>query len=371
MSTMKLGLEDSCQCRVSTATRLQTDTLSTLGDPWEEVNEFSQPREHRNDTFTLRDKLPVAELSNEKRVLNCGSWVETVYAKRQPRPSEFEPPQLTAAMHKLPEGQADVVREMYHAIVNGQLAAAMHSAMHKCADRPINFKHEIHLASVRAQTALDEYLECHGCVHSSMEELIAYLDDHLQGVGTRHVPSDEIRQRVADNQQQLNHRSKAVKDAQLWLQTLRTQYQQEQENVEVNSNSHDAIEPESDDDTKSDISNTSSDVPTVVEEYFQAAREAFIEDERLAELENEYEDLVAASTRDRDGQEDPNAAVTNAVKAYRQKRQELGGLLGILHYRLHARREACLDQGIDPEHFRYRRLSHHNRHPLAESSGTP
>ena len=108
---------------------------------------------------------------------------------------------------------------------------------------------------------------------------------------------------------------------------------------------------------QSELSETSSCDPPMLEEYFDKAREIFVIRERIAELEQQTEE---AAVQHADG----NGLVGTETKSeVNRARQTLVGALVIAESELHELRESCIRQGIEPEHKRYRRISEPTKRP--------
>jgi hypothetical protein len=111
-------------------------------------------------------------------------------------------------------------------------------------------------------------------------------------------------------------------------------------------------------DGMSEVSQTSSKAPPVLERYFELAGEEYVVDERLTELDVEHQEALTKYRKNRSGcghqaQESPS----NAEDLYRQRRRELVEARGIARGQLQVQRDICLSQGINPEHHRYRRMT--------------
>ena len=114
-------------------------------------------------------------------------------------------------------------------------------------------------------------------------------------------------------------------------------------------------------------SDSSSEAPSLLEEYFDKAGEVFVAKERLTELDLEQEALLAQSQC--------IAAYTNALpsfecspeRSFKGRRMALMEALTTAEEELCCLREACLHQGIEPELVRYRRVSVRNERPAVFS----
>ena len=115
-----------------------------------------------------------------------------------------------------------------------------------------------------------------------------------------------------------------------------------------------AVPPNFQDDN---ISVASSDIPDEAELYFEAARDVYVIDERVTEVEMEYQEVLAARSA---LHTETEAAQEEADQTREQQLLELIQELSAKYDLLHLRLKACLDIGIDPERFRYRRLSIHD-----------
>lgn len=306
---------------------VEEETQTMLGGPWEHIAESAHTNDHNNDTSFTRSETSKEESSSAIVYPNCDP-----YGERVPAGGCCEEPSIIFAPSTSEDQQLSKHRS--------------------------NLSRELRYASSYAELAVDEYLECYCQIHSSTEQLFAHLQDHLREVGLSRDSSDSLLQRIADNKSLLISRSNLVKEARLKRMALQNAIRQQQEVDQLDQMMYPDIETSADD-SESDRSST-SDVPTVVEEYFEAAGEAFVVDERLMDLENEHHDLAMARQRDCGQEEDPSRSSVEFENIYKRTKLELGGTLAILHYRVDARRDACLAQGIDPERYRYRRLSNHS-----------
>lgn len=235
-------------------------------------------------------------------------------------------------------------------------------------NRTVELDLEMDATLARVQCDLRGFTECYDRAHASIEKLLSGLSSLDQPLQSNPAVCF-ARQSIATEKELLAEKLRAVQEARLRFANLRAMRFQRHEldqaferetkapRFERNPEAH------TDDDSKSDVSDTSLDVPAVVEQYFEAARDAFLEDERLTELDDVYPEK-AASTQNQTDVRIATASSPRSDCTYTQERQEICGRLAIAHYRMHARREACVAQGFDPEQFRYRRLSSHDRQKL-------
>lgn len=130
-------------------------------------------------------------------------------------------------------------------------------------------------AARKREEALDHYLELYGRLQSSIEEILSDLDGafqqsagyevfvakpaHVRNGKTAIKEARSELMRVLDAASEARH-SDSFLDRPPWL-----------------------------DGKSGSIGFSTSEVPPLVEEYFRTASEAFVEHERLADLENEYE----------------------------------------------------------------------------------
>ena len=111
------------------------------------------------------------------------------------------------------------------------------------------------------------------------------------------------------------------------------------------------------------LSDTSSDAPSALENYFDKAREVFVAKERLVELENEYHDSVRLGSESRQSDGEPRTDPETDLE-YTLMRQQLLETVTLAESELYELREICARQGIEPELNRYRRISGRNKRPV-------
>ena len=102
------------------------------------------------------------------------------------------------------------------------------------------------------------------------------------------------------------------------------------------------------DDSASAISESSSNAPNDVNEYFRLCREIFLIKERISELTLDEAASVESMA---------NSESATNLGYFEAKRKELNYALENVQQEMDAHREACLARGINPERFRHRRLS--------------
>ena len=108
---------------------------------------------------------------------------------------------------------------------------------------------------------------------------------------------------------------------------------------------------------QTELSDTSSNAPSAVEDYFDKAREVFVIKERLAELDQEQSDRTSQSQSELEQNDSSRCDDRESDDDYHSQRQQLLEALVLAESELHDLREACLRDGIEPELNRYRRIS--------------
>lgn len=323
MSTVDLISEDKCQWPDTAPLCLDEETQFMLGGPWEDISHFEQPTTRRRSASLTHEKPLGRGNLNATSICSSCSCEGGVSATQLSEPDYCNSSQQS----------------------NG---TSTHS---------LNLNHEIEVASKHTEQALDDYLECYSQAHSSLEELFHELRGGLQKSDQTNAIPHDLPQGISEARNMLMSQANVVKEAQLKRMALRSAMQEQDRCTRFDCVQ--CLEAEAvfdDDDSTSDVYSPST-IPIVVGEYFRIAGEAYIENERLVDLEHEHEAQLAAF----DCGENMDECIADTESTYQRKRQELGLTLAILHYRLHAQRDACVAQGFDPERYRYRRFSSHQR----------
>lgn len=114
----------------------------------------------------------------------------------------------------------------------------------------------------------------------------------------------------------------------------------------------------------SDVSDTSSNGPSELEDYFDKAGEVFVVKDRLADLEQEFDEHRQHVQWRCEANDHSATSGTIAEERYAVERQRLLAELAVAESELSTLRQACLRRGIEPEHARYRRMSERNEKPV-------
>lgn len=109
------------------------------------------------------------------------------------------------------------------------------------------------------------------------------------------------------------------------------------------------------------LSDTSSIAPSVLEDYFDKACEIFVAKERLVELDQAHIDLCSGSASDSQQSCDCQIFQPETYTEYNNRRQKLHDQLATAQAELNDLRQACIDQGIEPQLNRFRRVSERSR----------
>ncbi|KAK5170651.1 uncharacterized protein LTR77_005240 [Saxophila tyrrhenica] len=108
-----------------------------------------------------------------------------------------------------------------------------------------------------------------------------------------------------------------------------------------------AIEEDTSDDSDSPLSDSASTNRSTIHRYFHLARQVSIQRERLSELQADIEEMAMA-----------HGDIDSSILSNHEK---LAQALAIAQHDLFKQKIACRLEGLDPEMFRYRRISsHHN-----------
>jgi hypothetical protein len=116
-----------------------------------------------------------------------------------------------------------------------------------------------------------------------------------------------------------------------------------------------------DEDCESAISDSSSATPDVLRDYFGRAGEVYVARERLNELEADLEDDILDTDNEIEARGRCSGTPDTTSQRIREKHQHLSDALALAQHTLFMQKLCCLRQGVDPEKFRYRRISPQRR----------
>ncbi|KAK3712228.1 hypothetical protein LTR37_009090 [Vermiconidia calcicola] len=160
--------------------------------------------------------------------------------------------------------------------------------------------------------------------------------------------SDTLWNRVLDEQKELDDRDRAVQQAEHRLDEISRSIANQKDVANAQEDCSTWVDEQAAD---LDHGAFSSDMEYFLEEYFAAAGKVFVMEERLVELDLEHEKSYMRS---------PDVArqgIPPCDEDLQKKRVGLATALEIARGRMQDKKEACLAQWLNPDDFRYRRMS--------------
>ena len=195
--------------------------------------------------------------------------------------------------------------------------------------------------------------------HARSEQCISRYDasssQESENIGTvRAMPLEQELQLTRAEMQSLHQR---YVECQQRLKALEDRVTSEQNGKRSDCDCTTAFETPHDtyvDDAASAVSDSSSDAPTILRDYFNNARIAFIQNERLHELDAEHDEKLSSQRSENECDAGSIHHDETFERTYRLRRQKFSEALAVASHEAEALKQACLVQGIDPEHHRYR-----------------
>ena len=257
----------------------------------------------------------------------------------------------------------DQAKTLYQCRTCGHVQMSAKACERRTASKPSKtLRHAERRARSRCQLARQRYMDQCNHVHLSSQ---IYLQS-VRSPTTDPRLIDTAHFQFTNDDAELNERHQALQQAEEHLDSIERHIYEEEDRTEARRTSviRTSYQEAVLDDDASEVSEASTKTAPVLKKHFILAGNVFVLEERLTELDLNHQEAGAASPLSFD------QAPGGGERLYQQKRLELLDKLEIGRCRLQESREACLVQGLDPERFRYRRISGQSRKdgPLSEAN---
>lgn len=216
-----------------------------------------------------------------------------------------------------------------------------------CADRAMLIC-DIRSAQVHLEMALQHDIDCRTRSLAAIKHLssLPILPTHQSKIDW--LLAEHLQTQCSNDATILSEQHNSVLEAKADLELALKKLAHHECHVEGQDSLHE--------DAMSDASCDSSRTPSALAIYFDLAGQEFVLDERIAEMDVEHNEQLASCQESHNGFQMQELFPQNEG-IYRLRRQELVEARKTIHRELQIQRDVCLSQGIDPERYRYRRMT--------------